>query len=87
MAEVQLEETVYSVVEGEDNSVSVCAEVIVSTEEGCPIAFSFKVYLLVGDGMLDYTGLLQGSAQHNYTIIHYTNTGSLSGQTLKCFGH
>ena len=73
----------YSVVEGEDDSVSVCGEVIVSTEEDCPIAFSFKVYLLVGDGMLDYTGLFQGCAQHNYRL--YTNTGSVSCQTLKCF--
>lgn len=47
---VQLQKTEYNVTEGEQDSVSVCAEVVGPAEEDCPVSFSFDVHLAVGKG-------------------------------------
>ena len=48
---VQLQKTEYNVTEGEQDSVSVCAEVVSPADEDCPVSFSFDVQLAVGKGV------------------------------------
>ena len=55
MAEVQLQATAYTVTEGVNDSVIICAEVSSPANGVCPIGFEFILNLSVGEGRFSVT--------------------------------
>ena len=51
---VELTERSYTVTEGEDIALFVCASIATALEETCPVDFAFEISLNVGGGIVNY---------------------------------